>query len=95
MQAKDCPERPILELLAANPRWHTHYHGGGSMPSVLPAFPVYTPQKVVLAKMASLYKRGLVNGCPCGCRGDWEITPKGLAFLEPLTAHPDVSTLLP
>jgi hypothetical protein len=28
-----------------------------------------------------LIKRGLVSGCTCGCRGDFEITQKGLDFL--------------
>lgn len=44
-------------------------------------FPVAAPNKVVRAKMRSLYKRGLVGGCDCGCRGDFEITDKGLTFL--------------
>lgn len=30
------------------------------------------PQKVVLAKARKLIKRGLVSGCACGCRGDFE-----------------------
>lgn len=45
------------------------------------------PSKVVLAKCRQLMKRGLINGCDCGCRGDFEITDKGreyLAGLEPL-----------
>lgn len=33
------------------------------------------PEKVVLAKLRSLIKRKLINGCPCGCRGDFE-TPE-------------------
>jgi hypothetical protein len=30
------------------------------------------PHKVVLAKAARLIKRGLISGCACGCRGDFE-----------------------
>lgn len=37
-----------------------------------PAFPI----KVVHAKLRRLLKRGLVSGCPCGCRGDWEVVPR-------------------
>lgn len=31
------------------------------------------PEKVVLAKLRKLLKRGLVRGCGCGCRGDWRL----------------------
>ncbi|QIG61596.1 hypothetical protein SEA_SYRA333_86 [Mycobacterium phage Syra333] len=35
------------------------------------------PYKVVLAKFRRCAGRGLVTGCDCGCRGDWELTRKG------------------
>ncbi|UTN93278.1 hypothetical protein SEA_SUNFLOWER1121_86 [Mycobacterium Phage Sunflower1121] len=35
------------------------------------------PWKVVLAKFRRCAGRGLVEGCDCGCRGDWELTRKG------------------
>ena len=31
------------------------------------------PDKVVLAKARKLIKRGLVDGCACGCRGDFTV----------------------
>ena len=31
------------------------------------------PPKVILAKCRSMLRRGLIEGCGCGCRGDWEI----------------------
>lgn len=30
------------------------------------------PPKVVQAKLRSIVKRGLLKGCACGCRGDFE-----------------------
>lgn len=30
------------------------------------------PRKVLLAKCKSMIRRGLLDGCPCGCRGDFE-----------------------
>lgn len=39
------------------------------------------PVKVIHAKYKSLVKRKLIGGCPCGCRGDFEITDKGLAVV--------------
>lgn len=35
------------------------------------------PFKVVAAKLRRLLKRGLLTGCDCGCRGDWELTRAG------------------
>lgn len=33
------------------------------------------PWKVVLAKARSLIRRGLIDGCDCGCRGDFKVKP--------------------
>ncbi len=57
--------------------------------SLLPAFPADTPWKLANAKLLGLKKRGLVDGCGCGCRGDWHITEKGRAHLD------NLSTFLP
>jgi hypothetical protein len=32
------------------------------------------PQKLVIAKARKLMRRGLLEGCDCGCRGDFELT---------------------
>lgn len=40
------------------------------------------PEKVVIAKAKRLIGRGLIVGCACGCRGDFEITPAGKALLR-------------
>ncbi len=78
MQCKDIPDRPILE--------HVKKHGGigctwfnleDTPKSVIHAMPKGLPQKIVLAKMKQLIRRGVVSGCGCGCRGDFEITDKG------------------
>lgn len=39
---------------------------------IAPSFPDL-PEKVVRAKLAGLIRRGIVHGCTCGCRGDFEI----------------------
>ena len=46
-----------------------------------PVFPAM-PAKVVAAKFRQLLKRGLIDGCPCGCRGDLHLTLAGFAFLR-------------
>ncbi len=95
MQAKDIPDRPILEFLARpeivdsiGANW---LDLGGDIGkdypeimarSVRHAMPPDVPGKLVLAKMRQLIHRGVVDGCGCGCRGDFSITRKGLAELE-------------
>jgi hypothetical protein len=78
MKAEDIPEAPILKFLAI--------HGGigcnrfktlDSERCIFHAMPPDTPEKVGVAKMKSLIKRGLVSGCCCGCRGDFELTTAG------------------
>jgi len=79
MQTKDIPEAPIIEFLLKQNRptgWHAlggTLGGTSLMPSVRDAFPHGTPDNMILSKMRSLIKRGIVNGCACGCRGDFTI----------------------
>lgn len=83
MQCKDIPDEPILEFLAGFPIedwiWATWFPGYPN--SVLNAMPPETPEKLARAKMARLGRRGLVDGCDCGCRGDYELTEKGRAMV--------------
>lgn len=39
------------------------------------------PSEVILAKASALIRRGLLTGCDCGCRGDFELTIEGAQFL--------------
>lgn len=43
------------------------------------------PPKVLLAKAKRMIRRGLIAGCACGCRGDWEVyeVPDGHGPLIP------------
>ena len=73
MQAKDIPEQPILDYIEG---WSRRGHwclNFGEERNVFHAMPPGTPFKVGLAKMRSLIRRGLVQGCDCGCRGDYRI----------------------
>lgn len=40
------------------------------------------PQKIVLAKAKRLIRRKLLDGCYCGCRGDFEPTERGRELLR-------------
>ena len=73
MQAKDLSDARMYEALAAVrgrrgvPQWSSLWDVQGELPKV--------PPKVVLAKLRSMVKRGVLRGCACGCRGDFEIPP--------------------
>jgi hypothetical protein len=80
MQCKDIPDRPVLEFLrkfdgTLGATWFVYE----PMPdnTVIHAMPAGTPAKLGLAKMRQLLKRGLIEGCGCGCRGDFLLSEKG------------------
>lgn len=86
MQCKDVPDRPILAFLdSLDGKWGAWYPDWEN--SVMQAMPLGTPEKVAIAKMSRLIERGLVDGCGCGCRGDYELTPKGKAMLAEVPAR--------
>lgn len=79
-QAKDIPAIPILRFLGGlGTNWGVL--GNGNHNSIENAMPSSVPRKLVLAKMRQLIKRGLVSGCTCGCRGEFELTDKGRSIL--------------
>jgi hypothetical protein len=85
MQCKDIPDRPVLVFLAGLGRWGTWLENqcGELFPnSVQNAMPAAVGEKLARAKMAMLIRRGLVDGCSCGCRGDYELTDKGREFIS-------------
>lgn len=87
MQCKDIPDRPVLQFLATlNGRWANRFSNEDGTPynerSILHAMPAGTPDKLALAKMRMLMRRRLVQGCGCGCRGDFELTDKGRELLQ-------------
>ena len=85
MQCKDIPNIPILEFIHSfNGKCCVAFGRETSEMSVFHAMPDGTPLNLGLAKMRQLLKRGLVQGCGCGCRGDFTITPKGIAYLNEL-----------
>lgn len=80
-QCKDIPDKPIIQfLLKHKGKWCNWYFGDER--DVSQAMPLGIPEKLVLAKMRMLMRRGLVKGCSCGCRGDFEITEKGEEWLN-------------
>lgn len=40
------------------------------------------PENLIRAKALKLIKRGLIDGCACGCRGDFSLTEKGRQWVR-------------
>lgn len=90
LQCKDISDRLVLEFVRSvnnrdtKPRgvtWFYQYDSppfDNSLQNVLPNIPA----KLALAKVRMLLRRGLVEGCGCGCRGDFFLTDKGKLFLD-------------
>jgi DNA-binding HxlR family transcriptional regulator len=68
MQAKDLEVGTVLEALRK-----TRQPWGLSMLRDIQNALSNVPEKVILAKLKSLKRRGIINGCACGCRGDFSI----------------------
>lgn len=81
MQCKDIPTKPVLLFLnQMSAPWGTWFAGFEN--SVSNAMAEGMPPKLVKAKMDQLIKNGLVDGCTCGCRGDYRLTDKGCEYLN-------------
>lgn len=37
----------------------------------------WVPRRLLLAKLGHMERRGLIDGCTCGCRGDFRVLEKG------------------
>lgn len=86
-KAGDLSEPAILAVLQKRPgEAHTHWTGAGSMPRVLDPSHRDTPPKVLLAKLRAMARKGLIDGCGCGCRGDWRWPPTSSATSPPPVA---------
>lgn len=76
LQCKDVPDQPIIDWIAKQDKWTTHFLGSDGKPisdwsiplEILPG-----NENFRLAKLRSMMKKRLIKGCDCGCRGDWEI----------------------
>lgn len=68
LQAKHVDEEKVLALIdriqQEEGRWTLTFDLEAAFPDI--------PLKVLRAKMAALIKRKVINGCACGCRGDFE-----------------------
>lgn len=83
MQCKDIPDEPILRFVHEI----NSTTGWASMLSISDgyvgkAMPDGVPYNLMLAKMRMMIRRGVMQGCACGCRGDFCVTEKGCSEIE-------------
>jgi len=93
VQCKDIPTQSVLNHLAEwggiGCNWYSSSEPGwGDNPrSVRRAMPAGTPEYLVHAKMRQLYFKRTIDGCVCGCRGDFELTAKGWLLVSDAFKH--------
>jgi hypothetical protein len=79
LQSKDINDYHVLELIerieSNESRWTFTWDIHAQL---------QYPMKLVRAKASSLVRRGLISGCACGCRGDFELSYKGEEYLKSL-----------
>lgn len=88
-QCKDIPTQHILQFL-----YDRKKKGSGwafmfpieisGEASIFNVMPVGTDYNLALAKMRNMIYKGLIDGCACGCRGDFEIKERGTLRLYEL-----------
>lgn len=79
MKASDIPDTLFLQTVE-NIRQQTGFNWVMRW-EVAEHFPD-VPSKVLMAKAKRLMLRKLMDGCWCGCRGDYEVTKSGIALIK-------------
>lgn len=88
MQVKDVNKIAVLKRIAeieASGRKGTCFIGYDN--SIGLAMPEGATEKFQLAVMKNLIRKGFVDGCCCGCRGDFELTLEGKLLLSRKSGH--------
>jgi hypothetical protein len=70
MKASDITDRAIYELVASAKVWRSNEPGCLMLWDALKALPQFPP-KVIKAKLRQMVAKKRLNGCACGCRGDF------------------------
>jgi hypothetical protein len=93
MRAADIPTAEVLARVAFWEDPARNWHIGASVRMIdgwnrdtdFSAYVPRWPEKVLRAKLSSLTRKGYIDGCNCGCRGDFVLTAKGRVRLAELT----------
>jgi len=81
-QAKDIPDEVMIDLVSSLQNIQRAYVDGRGLQyfktSSASRFDIQNlwpsvPEKVILAKLRRLINRDVIDGCACGCRGDFRV----------------------
>lgn len=97
MQPKDISDLSIIEFINKfDGMWCNWFNfeeiAYNNERSVWHVMPKGTSGSVVISKMRQLLRRGLIDGCGCGCHGDFHLLPKGRDWL--LARRPGIRVIL-
>jgi hypothetical protein len=76
MQCKDIPNAAFLDAVRHAPGVSSRpdsWRNRCSVQRELETVVGWLPERLFLAKARGLIRRRLLQGCPCGCRGDYEL----------------------
>lgn len=73
MQTKDIPDQPIIDFIIKNGSDKKYTWFEIAENDLGKAMPENIPRKLVLSKIRSMIKRKILDGCDCGCRGDFTL----------------------
>ena len=74
MKAADIPDEVMLAAVThLCSGWWSTAHRNDVEREVSERLGVEVPWKVTLAKARSMIRRGLLDGCACGCSGAWTV----------------------
>lgn len=86
IQTKDIPDDSLVELIKSLSGAPVAYVTNDNTIEIITSKGVMltdicnlwssVPPKIILSKLNTLIKRGLIDGCTCGCRGDFEVVEK-------------------
>lgn len=86
IQAKHLSDERVLRAVADRAQFDGEIVYSVPTSDVAKHFPS-APYKVVAAKLSRLLHRGLLDGCDCGCFGDWKLTEAGVYVLGGHRGH--------
>ena len=107
MQCKDIPDEKFLDAVRSTARGaYPPTTTGYAVRDVLEQYLGHIPFNLLQAKARRLIQRGLIDGCGCGCRGDFSIpdecrddatrgAPPSSGDGAPETAPPPARPVLP
>ncbi|MGW7630554.1 hypothetical protein ACWGKO_16690 [Streptomyces griseoincarnatus] len=73
LQCKDIPDALFLEAVRESARTPSGWAMRWDVHTALEAVMGPVPEKVVLAKAKKLIRAKKMDGCACGCRGDFQL----------------------